>query len=189
MSFLTQEQRNLSRKKKGSSNWNKQRVRVAKVQEKIANQRKNFLHHKSKEIVTTYDAVIIEDLDMKGLSQALKFGKSVSDNGWGMFTAFLHDKLNEQGKKLVKIDKWFPSSKTCSGCGGTQPMPMTIRTYDCLCGLTLGRDINVALTIKKRDSLTSNYPKSPSLKKPVREEWWAVHKDDRLDGNEKNEKK
>ncbi|KMM38965.1 RNA-guided endonuclease TnpB family protein [Guptibacillus hwajinpoensis] len=146
---LAKEQRKLSRKKKGSSNWNKQRIKVAKIQEKVANQRKNFLHHKSKELVTFYDAVVIEDLDMKGMSQALKFGKSVADNGWGMFTSFLQYKLNEQGKQLIKIDKWFPSTKTCSNCGNTQPMPMNIRTYACSCGLNLDRDYNSALNIKK----------------------------------------
>jgi len=146
---LAKEQRKLSRKKKGSSNWGKQRIRVAKIQEKVANQRKNFLHHKSRELVRTYDAVIIEDLDMKGMSRALKFGKSVHDNGWGMFTSFLAYKLKEQGKQLVKIDKWFSSSKICSSCGHTQPMPMNIRTYVCLCGLNLDRDYNSALNIKK----------------------------------------
>ncbi len=100
---LAKEQRKLSRKKKGSANWNKQRIRVAKIQEKVANQRKNFLHHKSKELVSNFDAVVIEDLDMKGMSQALKFGKSVADNGWGMFPSFLQYKLKEQGKQLIKI--------------------------------------------------------------------------------------
>lgn len=146
---LAKEQRKLSRKKKGSSNWNKQRIRVSKVQEKIANQRKNFLHHKSKELVSNFDAVVIEDLDMKGMAQALKFGKSVADNGWGMFTSFLQYKLKEQGKQLIKIDKWFPSTKTCSSCGNTQPMPMEIRIYACSCGLNLDRDYNSALNIKK----------------------------------------
>lgn len=146
---LAQEQRKLSRKKKGSSNWHKQRIRVAKIQEKVANQRKNFLHHKSKELVTTYDAVIIEDLDMKGMSQALKFGKSVHDNGWGKFTSFLQYKLNEQGKQLIKIDKWFPSTKKCSTCGNTKLMPMSVRTYTCSCGYIGDRDHNSALNIKK----------------------------------------
>ncbi|MCF6795007.1 transposase [Priestia megaterium] len=146
---LAKEQRKLSRKKKGSSNWHKQRIRVAEIQEKVANQRKNFLHHKSKELVSAFDAVIIEDLDMKGMSQALKFGKSVADNGWGMFTSFLQYKLKEQGKQLVKINKWFPSTKTCSSCGSIQPMPMNIRTYACSCGLNLDRDYNSALNIKK----------------------------------------
>lgn len=146
---LANEQRKLSRKKKDSSNWNKQRIRVAKIQEKVANQRKNFLHHKSKELALQYDAVIIEDLNMKGMSQALKFGKSVADNGWGMFTSFLQYKLKELGKQLVKIDRWFASTQTCSNCGDTQPMPMKIRTYTCSCGLNLDRDYNSALNIKK----------------------------------------
>ncbi|WP_416150133.1 RNA-guided endonuclease TnpB family protein [Salipaludibacillus sp. HK11] len=146
---LASEQRKLSRKKKGSSNWTKQRIRVAKIQEKIANQRMNFLHHKSKELVSNFDAIIIEDLDMKGMSQALKFGKSVADNGWGMFTSFLQYKLKEQGKQLIKIDKWFPSTKTCSSCGSTQPMPMNVRTYTCSCGYIGDRDHNSAINIKR----------------------------------------
>lgn len=147
---LAKEQRKLSRKKKGSSNWHKQRIRVAKIQEKVANQRKNFLHHQSKELVTNYDAVVIEDLDMKGMSQALKFGKSVADNGWGMFTSFLQYKLNEQGKQLIKIDKWFPSTKTCSNCGSVKEIKLSERTYRCDCGLNLDRDYNSALNIKKK---------------------------------------
>lgn len=146
---LAKEQRKLSRKKKGSLNWNKQRIRVAKIQEKVANQRKNFLHHQSKKLVTYYDAVVIEDLNMKGMSKALKFGKSVTDNGWGMFTSFLQYKLKEQGKQLVKIDKWFPSTKTCSTCGSVKEIKLSERTYQCICGLSLDRDHNSALNIKK----------------------------------------
>ncbi|WP_079528618.1 RNA-guided endonuclease TnpB family protein [Halobacillus hunanensis] len=146
---LATEQRKLSRKKKGSSNWNKQRIRVAKIQEKVANQRKNFLHHTSKEFVVNYDAIIIEDLDMKGMSKALQFGKSVADNGWGMFTSFLLYKLHEQGKQLVKIDKWFPSTKTCSSCGSVKEVALSERIYHCACGLNLDRDYNAALNIKK----------------------------------------
>ena len=146
---LAIEQRKLSRKKKGSANWHKQRMRVAKIHEKIANQRKNFLHHQSKELVTKFDAVVIEDLDMKGMSQALKFGKSVTDNGWGMFTSFLQYKLQEQGKQLIKIDKWFPSTKTCSNCGAVKEMPLSERAYQCTCGLTIDCDYNAAINIKK----------------------------------------
>ncbi len=145
---LAKEQRKLYSKNKGSSNWNKQRIKVAKVQEKIANQRKNFLHHQSKALAKTYDAVIIEDLDMKGMSQALKFGKSVADNGWGMFTSFLQYKLEEQGKQLIKIDKWFPSTKKCSSCGNVKDMPLSERTYHCACGYIVDRDYNSAINIK-----------------------------------------
>ena len=69
---------------------------------------------------------------MKGMSQALHFGKSVHDNGWGMFTTFLEYKLKEQGKQLVKIDKWFPSTKKCSCCGAEKPMTLSERTINVL---------------------------------------------------------
>jgi|SRR5699024_1796893 len=145
---LAIEQRKLSRKKKGSSNWNKQRIRVAKIQEKAANQRKNFLHHKSKELASDFDAVVIEDLDMKAMSQALKFGRSISDNGWGIFTSFLKYKLKERGKQLVKIDKWFPSTKKCSCCGAKRPMKLSERIYECPCGHVADRDYNSAINIR-----------------------------------------
>ncbi|KIO59201.1 RNA-guided endonuclease TnpB family protein [Caldifermentibacillus hisashii] len=146
---LAKAQQILSRRKKGSTRWEKQRLKVAKLHEKIANQRRNFLHHKSKELAANYDAVIIEDLDMKGMSQALNFGKSVHDNGWGMFTTFLEYKLKEQGKQLVKIDKWFPSTKKCSRCGNEKEMSLSERVYKCTCGLVLDRDYNSAINIKK----------------------------------------
>lgn len=146
---LAKAQRILSRRKKGSTRWEKQRLKVAKLHEKTANQRRNFLHHKSKELAANYDAVIIEDLDMKGMSQALNFGKSVHDNGWGMFISFLEYKLKEQGKQLVKIDKWFPSTKKCSRCGNEKEMSLSERVYKCTCGLVLDRDYNSAINIKK----------------------------------------
>ncbi|MFJ7733514.1 RNA-guided endonuclease TnpB family protein [Lysinibacillus sp. NPDC097231] len=145
---LAKEQRILSRRTKGSERWNKQRIRVAKLHEKIANQRKNFLHHKSKELVANFDVVAIEDLNMKGMSQALNFGKSVADNGWGMFISFLAYKLQEQGKQLMKIDKWFPSTKTCSSCGRVKDISLSERVYSCICGVHLDRDYNSAINIK-----------------------------------------
>ncbi|CAH2464288.1 hypothetical protein IIQ_05305 [Bacillus cereus VD118] len=80
---LAKAQQVLSRHRKGSERWNKQRIRVAKLHEKVANQRKDFLHHKSKELVNNFDVVAIEGLSMKGMSRVLGFGKSVADNGWG----------------------------------------------------------------------------------------------------------
>ena len=145
---LAKAQRILSKRKKGSARWNKQRLVVAKLHEKVANQRMNFLHHKSKELASNFDAVVIEDLNMKGMSQALHFGKSVHDNGWGMFTTFLEYKLKEQGKQLVKIDKWFPSTKKCSCCGAEKPMTLSERTYQCSCGYVADRDYNSAINIK-----------------------------------------
>ncbi|OOR66153.1 transposase, partial [Bacillus cereus] len=141
-------QRVLSRRIKGSERWNRQRILVAKLHEKVANQRKNFLHHKSKELVTNFGVVAIEDLNMKGMSRALNFGKSVTDNGWGMFTTFLAYKLQERGKQLIRIDKWFPSTKTCSNCGNVKDLGLSERVYVCDCGTSIDRDYNSAINIK-----------------------------------------
>ncbi|ALZ64581.1 putative transposase (plasmid) [Bacillus cereus] len=145
---LAKAQRVLARRNIGSERWNKQRIRVAKLHEKVANQRKNFLHHKSKELATNFDVVAIEDLNMKWMSQVHNFGKIFTDNGWGMFTSFLAYKLHEQGKRLVKIDKWFPSTKTCSSCGSMKNMSLSERVYSCICGVNLNRDYNSAINIK-----------------------------------------
>lgn len=148
---LKKEQRKLSLMKKGSNNRNKQRIKVAKLHEKIANQRKDFLHKQSRQIANAYDCVCIENLDMKAMSQCLKFGKSVSDNGWGIFTVFLKYKLEEMGKRLVKIDKFFASSQICSNCGykNTKTKDLSVRKWDCPnCGTHHDRDINAAINIR-----------------------------------------
>ena len=147
---LAKEQRKLSKCKKGSNNRNKQRIKVAKLHEKVTNQRKDFLHKQSRQITNAYDCVCIEDLNMKAMSQALNFGKSVADNGWGMFTSFLSYKLREQGKSLVKIDKWYPSSKTCSCCGTVKvTLSLSGRTYYCeVCGAVLNQDYNASINIR-----------------------------------------
>lgn len=147
---LARAQRKLSKCTYGSKRYYKQKHKAALLHEKIANQRKDFLHKTSREIANSYDAVCIENLNMKAMSQALKFGKSVADNGWGMFAAYLTYKLQELGKQLVKIDKWFPSSKTCSCCGAIkQSLSLSDRTYICDCGAILDRDINAAINIKR----------------------------------------
>lgn len=146
---LVKEQRSLSRKKYGSRGYEKQKLRVTKVHEKIANQRADFLHKKSRELVDQYDMVCIEDLNMQAMSQCLKFGKSVMDNGFGMFTSFLKYKLEDQGKKLFVIDKWFPSSKMCSSCGQIkEDLQLSDRMYSCDCGLEIDRDLNASINIK-----------------------------------------
>lgn len=148
---LAKEQRKLSRKKKGSKNREKQRIKIAKIHEHIANQRKDFLHKKSRELINEFDAICIETLNMKAMSRCLNFGKSVSDNGWGMFTTFLGYKLALEGKQLIKIDKWFPSSKICSSCGCIKDdLKLSDRIYECdECGLIIDRDYNASLNIKR----------------------------------------
>ena len=148
---LAHEQRKLSLMKKGSNNRNKQRIKVAILNEKIANQRKDFLHKQSRQITNAYDCVCIEDLNMQGMSQALNFGKSVSDNGWGMFTSFLKYKLDEKGKHLIKIDKFYASSQICNVCGciNKATKDLSVREWDCpSCGTHHNRDINAAINIK-----------------------------------------
>ncbi len=149
MEKLAREQKKLSGRKAGGKNYIKQKLIVARMHEHVANQRKDFLHKRSRLIAKAYDAVCVEDLDMRGMAQALRFGKSVSDNGWGMFRQMLSYKLAEGGKRLVKVDKWFPSSKKCSACGRVkESLPMAERTYSCDCGFECNRDVNAAINIR-----------------------------------------
>jgi putative transposase len=142
--------RELSRKVKFSSNWNKAKLKVAKIHQSIKNSRKDFLHKLSRELVTKFNAIIIEDLSMKGMSQALNFGKSVADNGWGMFTVMLQYKAMFLGKQVIKIDKWFPSSKTCSSCGNIKDsLSLGDRVYNCECGHAMDRDLNASINIRE----------------------------------------
>ena len=148
---LKKEQRKLSKMVKGSRNREKQRIRVSKLHEKVANQRKDFLHKQSRQIADVYDCVCIENLNMQAMAQSLNFGKSVSDNGWGMFTAFLKYKLEELGKRLVRIDKFFASSQLCSVCGYQNPdtKNLSVREWICpCCKARHNRDINAAINIR-----------------------------------------
>jgi putative transposase len=142
--------RKLSKRQKGSKNREKQRRKVAKLHEKVANQRKDFLHKLSRQIANAYTAVAIEDLNMRGMAQSLNLAKSTNDNGFGMLKTFLAYKLAEQGKPLVVIDKWFPSSKMCRFCTNeNKELTLSDRTWTCShCGAELDRDINAAINIK-----------------------------------------
>ena len=148
---LKREQRKLSLMQKGSKNRSKQRIKVANLHEKVANQRKDFLHKQSRQIANAYDCVCIENLDMRSMSQSLNFGKSVADDGWGMFVTFLKYKLEETGKRLVKVNKFFASSQICNVCGykNTATKNLSIRAWDCpKCGAHHDRDINAAINIR-----------------------------------------
>ena len=148
---LAKAQRELSRKEKDSKNRNKAKLKVAKIHNLIKNSRKDFLHKLSKELVTKYNAIIVEDLNMKGMSQALNFGKSVADNGWGMFKTMLEYKAMFLGKQVIKIDKWFPSSKTCSCCGKVKTeLSLSERVYKCEhCNSEIDRDLNASINIRE----------------------------------------
>lgn len=148
---LKSAQRKLSHMEYGSNNYEKQRIRTATLSRKVANQRRDFLHKESRKIANSFDCVCIEDLNMKDMSQALHFGKSVFDNAWGMFVGFLEYKLELLGKRLIKIDKFYPSSQTCSVCEyqnkGT--LDLSLREWTCPeCGTHHDRDKNAAENIK-----------------------------------------
>ena len=148
---LKKEQRKLSHMKKDSKNREKQRRKIGKLHEKVANQRRDFLHKKSRQITNAYDCICIEDLNMKAMSQSLHFGKSVADNGWGMFTGFLEYKLEEQGKQMVKVGRDFASSQICSCCGYRNPgtKDLSIRSWICPgCRTNHDRDVNAAINIR-----------------------------------------
>ena len=148
---LKRAQQKLSKMQKGSKNRDKQRKRVAILHEKIANQRKDFLHKLSRQIANVYDCVCIENLNMKAMSQSLNFGKSVHDNGWGMFTTYLKYKLEDVGKQLIKVDKFFASSQVCNVCGykNTDIKNLSIRQWNCPnCKTNHNRDVNAAINIR-----------------------------------------
>ena len=145
---LSKEQRKLSLMKYGSNNYKKQRIRVAKIQEHIANQRKDWLHKLSFKLAEQYDYICVEDINMQNIAQSLKLGKSTNDNGFGMFRTFLMYKLTERGKQLIKIDKWFPSSKMCRFCGLiNHNLKLADRVWTCECGAIINRDENAAINI------------------------------------------
>jgi len=148
---LKRKQQTLSRREKNSKRYKKQRLAVARLHEKVANQRKDYLHKLSRQIANAYDIVYVEDLNMQDMGKALHFGKSVADNGWGMFLEFLKYKLDEEGRRLVKVDRWYASSKICSVCGHkNEKLTLSIRTWECpVCHTTHDRDKNAAFNIKR----------------------------------------
>ena len=134
--------------KYGSNNYQKQKLRVARVQEHIANQRKDWIHKLSTQLANKYDYICVEDINMQNMAQSLNLGKSTNDNGFGMFRIILAYKLADRGKKFVKIDKWFPSSKMCRFCGViNKELTFADRVWTCECGKTLNRDENAAINI------------------------------------------
>ena len=152
---LAKEQRRLSRKtgsKKNqpkSKNYLKQLKKVNKIHRHITNQRIDNLHKLSTEIANQVDAVCVESLDMKAMSnKGFGNGKATLDNGYGIFLNMLEYKLSDRGKYFIKVDKWYPSSQLCSCCGNQKKITIADRIYKCSCGLEMDRDYNAAINIK-----------------------------------------
>ena len=152
-----------SRKKTNSKNREKSRLKLAKQHEKVANQRKDFNHKLSRKLVNQYDFIFIEDLNIKGMARGRKrkkpnaktrkrgLGKSVNDVAWAQFVSFLMYKAILEGKFVIKIDRYFPSSQLCSRCGyKNSDLKLSDREWICSqCGKVHDRDINAAINILK----------------------------------------
>ena len=149
LSKLAWEQHKLSRKKRKSKNYERQRMKVARVHQHIADQRKDFLHKLTTSLVRDerYQCFCMENLNMKGMSKL--WGRKVHDLSWYSFVQMLTYKSARAGKLVRMIGRFDPSSQICSCCGHRQPMPLSVRTYKCPdCGMVMDRDQNAARNIR-----------------------------------------
>jgi putative transposase len=146
---LKKAQKALSRKQKGSNNRHKARLKVAKVHQEIADARKDFLHKLTIRLVRENQTIAVEDLALKNMVKNRKLALSTTDASWGELVRQLEYKCDWYGRTLVKIDRWFPSSKRCGKCGHiVEKLPLNIREWDCPnCGAHHDRDINAAQNI------------------------------------------
>lgn len=147
---LAKAQKHLSRKIKGSVSFERQRRKIAKIYEKITNSRMDNLHKVSHKLVSEYDIIALEDLNVKGMVKNYKLSKHISDASWGTFIKLLEYKANWNDKKIVKINRFYPSSKTCHECGWiNQDLNLSIREWTCKNGHVLDRDLNASKNILK----------------------------------------
>ena len=147
---LAKAQQHLSRKVKGSKGFENQRLKVARLHEKIANSRADYLHKCSISLVRRYDTICIEDLNVKGMTKNHRLAKSITDASWGTFVNMLTYKAEWNDKKVVKVDRYFPSSQTCNVCGylNKDIKDLSVREWECPnCHAHHDRDVNAAINI------------------------------------------
>ena len=144
-------QQHLSKKQKGSKSRKRARLKVAKIHEKITNSRNDMQHKVSLSLIKKYDMIALEDLNVKGMVKNHNLAKAISDSSWSSFVAKLTYKAQWYGKTVIKIDRFFPSSKTCSDCGHiNQNLTLDVRNWTCVCGSKHDRDVNASKNILKR---------------------------------------
>lgn len=146
---LKKAQQHLSRKTRGSNRYVQQKLKVAKIHKRIVNLRSNFLHELSTSIVNNYGVICIEDLNVEGMLKNRKLAKSITDASWSEFVRQLEYKSAWYGRTLVKVDRFYPSSKTCSCCGYiNQDLVLSDREWTCTnCHTVVDRDLNAAYNI------------------------------------------
>ena len=165
---LKENQQHLSRKTKGSNRYQKQKLKVATIYKKITNSRLDKLHKVSTELIKKYDVIVLEDLNIKGLSKRCKpkmdetgnyipngqsrksgLNRNILDASWGNFINMLEYKASWNDKKIIRVDRFFPSSKTCNSCGYiNQNLTLNIREWTCpSCNTKLDRDLNASINI------------------------------------------
>jgi putative transposase len=142
-------QKALSRKQKGSNNRHKARIEVAKIHAQITDARLDFLHKLTTQLVRENQTIVVEDLAIKNMVKNHKLAVSISDASWGELIRQLAYKCEWYGRELIKIDRWFPSSKRCGNCGHiVDKLPLNIREWECpKCGVNHDRDINASKNI------------------------------------------
>ena len=143
-------QRQMSRKQKGSNNRNKVRIKLAKAFEKITNQKEQYIHSVVNKLLTYYDVIFMEDLNVSGMLKNHKLAKAIQEVGFYRFKSILVDKAFNNGKEVIFVDRFYPSSKTCSVCGYKKhDLKLSDREWICpQCGEHHDRDINAAKNIK-----------------------------------------
>ncbi len=147
---LAKEQRKLSHKVKGSNNWNKQRIKVARIYEKIRNTRIDNLHRISHKLISENQVIVSEDLDIEGMRQNHHLAKLISDCGWYELTRQLSYKADWNNRQYIKVDRFFASSQTCNCCGyvNKNTKDLSVREWTCPeCGIVHDRDMNAAKNI------------------------------------------
>jgi putative transposase len=146
---LARYQRRLARCQKGSANREKAKLKVARAHRKVRDARRDYLHRASARLVRSADTIVIEDLNVSGLVRNRRLARAISDCGWAEFRRQLEYKCQRYGRQLVVIDRWFPSSKTCSTCGHVlAELELSTRHWMCpSCRTRHDRDVNAAKNI------------------------------------------